>query len=165
MPQIIDEDTQHFRNRLEHLLNTFKTDAVSEFMSMKRSMIEYQKDTVKSDTQKYLTMYQEKHQQLLQAKDKLISLSSDVERKTMQIELMVNHIAKLNDRVKIVKHLSRPFALLYENKLNEKMLKFKMRQAAIFDCRRLKLKSLNGWRNIFRQARREREEQLNQNKV
>jgi hypothetical protein len=68
----------------------------------------------------------------------------------MQIELMVNHIAKLNDRVKIVKHLSRPFALLYENKLNEKMLKFKMRQAAIFDCRRLKLKSLNGWRNIFR---------------
>lgn len=62
MPQIIDEDTQHFRNRLEHLLNTFKTDAVSEFMSMKKSMIEYQKDTIKSDTQKYLTMYEEKHQ-------------------------------------------------------------------------------------------------------
>lgn len=78
MPQIIDEDTEHFRNRLEHLLNGFKTDAVSEFMSMKKSMLEYQKDTIKSDTQKYLTMYEEKHQELLEAKEKLISLTSDV---------------------------------------------------------------------------------------
>ena len=76
LPQIIDEDTEHFRNRLEHLLNGFKTDAVSEFMSMKKSMLEYQKDTIKNDTQKYLTMYEEKHQELLEAKDKLISLTS-----------------------------------------------------------------------------------------
>lgn len=116
MPQIIDEDTEHFRNRLENLLNTFKTDAVSEFMSMKKSMIEYQKDTIKTDTQKYLTMYEEKHQELLQAKDQLINLTTEVERKTMQIELMSNHIAKLNERVKITRYLSRPFALLYENK-------------------------------------------------
>jgi hypothetical protein len=39
MPQVIDEDTEHFRNRLEHLLNGFKTDAVGEFMSMKKSML------------------------------------------------------------------------------------------------------------------------------
>lgn len=57
MPQIIDEDTQHFRNRLQNLLNIFKTDAVTEFMSMKRSMLDYQKDTIKTDTQKYLNMY------------------------------------------------------------------------------------------------------------
>lgn len=37
-------------------------------MSMKKSMLEYQKDTIKGDTQKYLTMYEEKHQELLQAK-------------------------------------------------------------------------------------------------
>lgn len=58
MPQVMDEDTEHFRNRLEHLLNGFKTDAVSEFMSMKRDMVDYQKDTIKSDTKKYLTMYE-----------------------------------------------------------------------------------------------------------
>ena len=57
MPQVIDEDTEHFRNRLEHLLNGFKTDAVSEFMSMKKAMLDYQKETIKGDTQKYLTMY------------------------------------------------------------------------------------------------------------
>ena len=32
MPQVIDEDTEHFKLRLEHLLNVFKTEATSEFM-------------------------------------------------------------------------------------------------------------------------------------
>ena len=41
--QYMDEDTEHFKVRLEHLLNVFKTDAVSEFMSMKRSMLDDQK--------------------------------------------------------------------------------------------------------------------------
>ena len=49
-------------------MNIFKTDAVTEFMSMKRSMLDYQKDTIKTDTQKYLNMYEEKHQELLQTK-------------------------------------------------------------------------------------------------
>lgn len=61
VPQVIDEDTEHFKNRLEHLLNGFKVDAVSEFMSMKKALLDYQKDTIKTDTQKYLTMYEEKH--------------------------------------------------------------------------------------------------------
>jgi hypothetical protein len=42
---------------LENLLNNFKTDAVAEFMSMKKEMLEYQQECVKSDTQKYLTLY------------------------------------------------------------------------------------------------------------
>lgn len=42
VPQVMDEDTEHFKNKLEHLLNNFKTDAVSEFMSMKKEMLEYQ---------------------------------------------------------------------------------------------------------------------------
>lgn len=30
-------------------------------MSMKKSMLEYQRETIKNDTQNYLTMYEEKH--------------------------------------------------------------------------------------------------------
>ncbi len=41
-------------------------------MGMKKSMLEYQKDTIKSDTQKYLQMYEEKHQELLTTKQSLI---------------------------------------------------------------------------------------------
>jgi centrosomal protein POC5 len=59
--QYMDEDTEHFKVRLEHLLNVFKTDAVSEFMSMKRSMLDDQKEQVRNDTEKYLRLYEEKH--------------------------------------------------------------------------------------------------------
>jgi hypothetical protein len=41
IPQVIDEDTEHFKNKLEHLLNSFKTDAISEFMGMKKAMLDY----------------------------------------------------------------------------------------------------------------------------
>jgi hypothetical protein len=42
---------------------------------MKRDMLEGQKDAVKQDTQRYLTMYEEKHQELLTTKQKLIEVS------------------------------------------------------------------------------------------
>ena len=58
VPQVIDQDTEHFKNKLEHLLNNFKVDAVSQFMGMKREMLDYQKECVKNDTHKYLTMYE-----------------------------------------------------------------------------------------------------------
>lgn len=78
---------------------------------------------------------------------------------------MSSHIAKLNQRIQITRYLSRPFALLYENKEREKMLKFKMAEAAKFDNRRIKIKAVNGWRNIYREAKREKEQQTNNNKV
>lgn len=159
MPQVIDEDTQHFRNRLEHLLNTFKTDAVGEFMSMKQSMLDYQKQSVKSDTQKYLTMYEEKHQELLQTKEKLLTASQTAEKKTAQVELLSDHIAKLNNRIQVTKHLSRPFSILYQNMQEEKMEKFKNRQAEIFDQKRLKKKGLLGWLSVYKEIKSEKQKE------
>lgn len=74
----------------------------------------------------------------------------------MQVELMSSHIAKLNDRIRITKYLSRPFALLYENKEREKMIKFKMNEAAKSDTRRLKIRAFNGMRNICRETQKEK---------
>ena len=33
-------DTERYKIKLEHLLNVFKTDAISEFMNMKKSLLE-----------------------------------------------------------------------------------------------------------------------------
>ena len=55
---MIDDDTEHFRNRLEYLLNGFKVDAVSEFISMKKAVLENQKETVRSETQRYMSLYE-----------------------------------------------------------------------------------------------------------
>jgi len=123
-------------------------------MSMKKSMLDYQKESIKNDTHKYLTMYEEKHQELLSAKEKLGTLTAELEKKTMQIELMSGHIAKLNNRLKVNQYLSRPFSLLFENKVTEKMIKVKMRQATVYDSRRTAIKSFNGWRNTYRESKK-----------
>ena len=64
-PQIIDEDTENFRIKLDHLINIFKNDAISEFMSMKKFLLENQVKTIKCETEKYLNMYEEKSIQVL----------------------------------------------------------------------------------------------------
>lgn len=63
-PQIIDEDTENFRIKLDNLINIFKNDALKEFMSMKKSLLETQVQTIKGETERYLNMYEEKHAQV-----------------------------------------------------------------------------------------------------
>lgn len=48
-------------------------------------MLDYQQDCVKSDTQKYLTMYEDKHRELLETKQKLLEVSRQAEKKTLQV--------------------------------------------------------------------------------
>lgn len=50
MPQIIDEDTEHYKIKIEHLLNIFKNDAIKEFLDMKKYMLEEQQLQIKTDT-------------------------------------------------------------------------------------------------------------------
>ena len=64
-PQIIDEDTEQFKIRLEHLLNVFKSDAISEFMAMKKGLLEEQLKSIKKETDKYLKMYEQKYQEVI----------------------------------------------------------------------------------------------------
>jgi hypothetical protein len=57
-PQIIDEDTESYKAKLDYLINIFKNDALSEFMGMKKSLLEKQTKTIKNETEQYLTMYE-----------------------------------------------------------------------------------------------------------
>lgn len=51
-------------------------------------MLEYQQECVKTDTQKYLTMYEDKHKELLETKQKLLEVSREAEKKTAHVELL-----------------------------------------------------------------------------
>ncbi len=42
-PQIIDEDTEEFKYKLETLIGGFKKDAVNEFIGMKKALLDEQK--------------------------------------------------------------------------------------------------------------------------
>ena len=125
-------------------------------MSMKQSMLDYQKECVKTDTQKYLTMYEEKHQELMETKEKLFKMSQEAEKKSAQVDLLSDYVAKLNERIRITKCLSRPFSILYQNMEEEKMKKFKMKQAIRFDEKRLKRKSMWGWIGTYKATKEER---------
>ena len=78
---------------------------------------------------------------------------------------MADFISKLNERIKVTRYLSRPFALLYENKTTEKMEKLKMNEAAKHDKRRLKYKALKGWMNDFKMNKEERKKSEDEKRI
>lgn len=86
----------------------------------------------------------------------MIETSRELEKKTIQVELMSSHINKLNDRIKAIKYLSKPFSLLYENKVEEKTLKIKYVQAERSDNRRMIVKAFGGWRNMWRETQQQK---------
>lgn len=51
--QILDEDAEKFKIKLEDMVNKFKSETMSEFMGMKRSLLEEQNEAIESETRKY----------------------------------------------------------------------------------------------------------------
>ena len=110
-------------------------------------------------------MYEEKHQELMETKEKLFKMSQEAEKKSAQVDLLSDYVAKLNERIRITKCLSRPFSILYQNMEEEKMKKFKMKQAIRFDEKRLKRKSMWGWIGTYKATKEERTKQENEERI
>lgn len=163
-PQIIDEDTEHFKVRLEHLLNVFKTDAVSEFMGMKRSMLDDQNGRVRADTEKYLRMYEQKHEELTRTREDLLHRTRECEVQALRVEKMADAIAREKRNTRTVRYLATPFALLLRYKEHRQVKKFKLSQAERANRRRLANKALNAWLKVFREesAQKRRDQQEKQ---
>lgn len=78
---------------------------------------------------------------------------------------MSSHICKLNDRLKAIKYLSKPFSLLYENKVQEQTLKVKYTQAERSDNRRMKVKAFSGWRNVWREVKQQKDKENSEKRI
>lgn len=63
--QILDEDAEHFRNKLDEMINKFKTETMSEFMSMKRGLLEEQQETIDMETQKYTRILENRNTEVI----------------------------------------------------------------------------------------------------
>lgn len=59
-PQIMDRDTEAFKNRLETLLNNFKLETMTEFMEAKRSLLQEQEDVVEGQKASFTSRLQAK---------------------------------------------------------------------------------------------------------
>ena len=61
----MDEDTENFKNKLDNLINIFKTNAISEFMDMKKELLEERDQIIKNETYRYVNMYENKTKEVL----------------------------------------------------------------------------------------------------
>ena len=75
---------------------------------------------------------------------------------------MSAHIAKLNRKIRVNQALSRPWNVLYQNTIEEKTLKQKFKYAENYCDRRMKTKALGGWKNIFYENKKERDNSYTQ---
>ncbi|KAM3142330.1 hypothetical protein pb186bvf_005487 [Paramecium bursaria] len=122
-PQIIDEDTEQFKLRLEHLLNVFKTEATSEFMQMKRSMLDDQKQTIKSETERYLQMYEQKTAELAQVKDQLAETLKNNQIQIERVDKITGLLGKFKTKQKnkkLLQQLYSEFKKYSNNRKNKK---------------------------------------------
>ena len=62
--QILDEDAERFRDKLDNMVNKFKTETMSEFMSMKRSLLEDQEETINTETRKYTRILENRNSEV-----------------------------------------------------------------------------------------------------
>ena len=59
-PQILDEDTERFKVRLEDLVNKFKLETLTEFMTAKRNLLDEQANAIMNEKMVCETKYQSK---------------------------------------------------------------------------------------------------------
>jgi len=104
--QIIDEDVENFKRKIDILLKNFKTDSLKDFMSIKRHLLIEQKNAIEAEKQK---------------------CDSVVGAKTDQIEHLKENLEKtrnaLNKELEIKEKLSMHFYNYRNNKKNQNLKK------------------------------------------
>lgn len=104
--QIIDEDVENFKRKIDILVKNFKTDSLKDFMSIKRHLLIEQKNTIEAEKQKC---------------DALVGAKTD------QIEHLKENLEKtrtaLNKEIEIKEKLSMHFYNYRTNKKNQNLKK------------------------------------------
>ena len=70
-PQIIDRDTEVFKNKLESILNKFKIDTLSEYMEAKKSLLEEQADVISGEKTQFELKLRSKEAELKEVSEEL----------------------------------------------------------------------------------------------
>ena len=121
--QIIDEDVENFKRRLDILTKNFKTDTLNDFMSIKRNLLLEQKSVIDNEKQRTEAIITTKNNQIENLKE---SLAHNKNTTFNQIEIKEN-LAKMLYNIKNKNKLNKlkdiGFKLLKDNFLFEKKSK------------------------------------------
>ena len=139
--QIIDEDVENFKRRLDIMIKNFRTDTLKDFMSIKRNLLLEQKSVIESEKQKCDALLSTKGDLIEHLKDDLAKTQKQLSDQIQIKENVVNILFKQNyaKRQKQLKHLAFIKVLkgYHDKKKNKKDKIKKMRDAYHY---KLKLK-------------------------
>jgi hypothetical protein len=87
-PQLIDEDVETFKSKLEASIVNFKNDALKDFMSIKRNVLQEQANTIDNERNKYNALLSSKQNEIENLKEALASSNKLNEDLRMRSEIL-----------------------------------------------------------------------------
>lgn len=105
-PQLIDEDIETFKSKLEASILNFKTEALKDFMSIKRNVLQEQANTIDNERNKYNALLSSKQNEIENLKEDLArsnKLNEDLRVRSEILALMAGKNRQLM-RLKVVQY-------------------------------------------------------------
>ena len=95
--QIIDEDVENFKRRLDIMIKNFRTDTLKDFLGIKRHLLIEQKSIIESERQKCEALLAAKTDQIEHLKENLSKAKIAINYENEIKERMGNYLLKLKN--------------------------------------------------------------------
>ena len=130
--QIIDEDVENFKRRLDIMVKNFRTDTLKDFMAIKRNLLIEQKACIENEKQKCDALLSSKGDLIEHLKDDLAKTQKSLNSQIIIKEKLVEILFKKNhDKI-----LKRYKSLAFNGVLMKYHLKKKSKKDKIKKCRK-----------------------------
>lgn len=146
--QVIDEDAEHFKAKLDNLINNFRSETLSEFMSIKRSLLEEQTDAIESETRKYSKLLENRTNELDRTKEALAKKIKELERAEVITHVVADWSGVARTKRRNVLLLSKCFNGFKNYKSQQETQKQTKRMADVILKRKTIAKVFGAWKNI-----------------
>mmetsp|Transcript_35036 Transcript_35036/g.36439 ORF Transcript_35036/g.36439 Transcript_35036/m.36439 type:complete len:756 (-) Transcript_35036:410-2677(-) len=118
--QIIDEDVENFKRRLDIMVKNFRTDTLNDFMSIKRNLLTEQRNSIEAEKQKCEGLISAKTNQIENLKEALAKTKQLLLNETEIKDRLALKIFRMKDSKKIINKKEEAFRIIKENYLFEK---------------------------------------------
>lgn len=153
-PQLIDEDVENFKRRLDITLKNFRTDTMKEFMSIKRHLLVEQKNVIDSEKQKCDALLSSKVDQIEHLKENLARTKNALTKESEIKEKMAQALFK----IKNTNYLNKLKTLAFTKSLKKYYIKKKKQQTVFNKIReniflKFKSKAFKGLKKNFKEMK------------
>lgn len=105
-PQLIDEDIENFKTKLEQSILNFKNEALKDFMGIKRNVLQEQANTIDNERNKYNALLSSKQNEIETLKEELAKTNKENEDLRIRSEILALMAGKNKQlmRLKVVQY-------------------------------------------------------------